>query len=95
MKNNPISPREFINHGGARMSKNVPEELKELARREIGAASATDLEELESKVEQVIAEGITAGVDLSAIEIFVANYYSDELTVSIGALDKYERIIVS
>lgn len=36
------------------------------------------------------------GSDLAGIEVYVADYYvTDDLSVTIGALDKYKRIIVS
>lgn len=35
------------------------------------------------------------GVSLDSVVVFVGDYYADELTVDIGALDKYERTIVT
>lgn len=36
------------------------------------------------------------GVDLAAVEVYVADFTAPgELTVSIGALDKYERVVMS
>ena len=37
----------------------------------------------------------TTSTDLSAVDVYVADYLADELTVTTGALDRYERIIVS
>lgn len=38
----------------------------------------------------------SGGSDLASIEVYVADYYvTDDLTVTIGALDKYKRIVVS
>ena len=36
------------------------------------------------------------GSDLASIEVYVADYYvTDDLSVTIGALDKYKRLVVS
>lgn len=37
----------------------------------------------------------TGGVDLADVDVYVADFYSDEVTVTAGALDVYKRIIVS
>ncbi len=43
-----------------------------------------------------IAAISTGGSDLASIEVYVADYYiTDDLSVTIGALDKYKRIVVS
>lgn len=42
--------------------------------------------------------GVTGGgggVDLSDVEVYVADFYADEVAVTAGALDVYKRIIIS
>ena len=44
----------------------------------------------------VAAISTGGGADLASVEVYVADYYeTDEVTVTIGALDKYKRIVVS
>ena len=42
-------------------------------------------------------DGITSGggVSLADIDVYVADFYADEVAVTAGALDVYKRIIVS
>lgn len=35
------------------------------------------------------------GVDLADVDVYVADFYRDEVAVTAGALDVYKRIIVS
>lgn len=37
----------------------------------------------------------TGGVDLADVDVYVADFYSDEVAVTAGALDVYKRIIIS
>lgn len=41
-------------------------------------------------------QAITGGADLGAVEVYVADYHeSVDLSITVGALDKYARVIVS
>lgn len=37
----------------------------------------------------------TGGVSLADVDVYVADFYADEVAVTAGALDVYKRIIVS
>ena len=42
-----------------------------------------------------IETGGVGGVDLADVDVYVADFYSDEVAVTAGALDVYKRIIIS
>ena len=41
------------------------------------------------------AADMPGGTDLSAVEVYVADFAHDEMTVTAGAVDKYARVVVS
>lgn len=60
------------------------------------AATGESDETVHDAVARLIAGyGTGGGVSLDSVAVFVGDYYADELTVEIGALDKYDRTIVT
>lgn len=39
--------------------------------------------------------GSSGGVSLNDIDVFVADYLNDDMDVIVGAIDKYQRVLVS
>lgn len=40
--------------------------------------------------------GIQSGADLSSVDVYIADFTSNaDLTVTVGAVDKYDRIVVA
>lgn len=73
------------------------ESAKRLASLKSGIEAKTgeSYTDLTAGVNALIAGYGSSGVSLDSVAIYVGDYYADELNVEIGALDKYERIIVT
>ena len=58
----------------------------------VAVPDATLLDGMAALIESIDAGG---GVSLADVDVYVADFYADEVAVTAGALDVYKRIIIS
>lgn len=68
--------------------------LADQVRRMSGETAQLGISAMTAALTKVTSGG-GGGVDLADVDVYVADFYSDEVAVTAGALDVYKRIIIS
>ena len=71
--------------------------IADAIRAKDGTTGVMTLAEMPSKIAaiQTGGGGGGGGVSLADVDVYVADFYTDEVAVTAGALDVYKRIIIS
>lgn len=71
------------------------EKISEEAYMALLSEMSAKLDALATKIDNLPSGGGGGGVSLADVDVYVADFYTDEVAVTAGALDVYKRIIIS
>ena len=71
------------------------EKISEEAYMALLSEMSAKLGALATKIDNLPSGGGGGGVSLADVDVYVADFYTDEVAVTAGALDVYKRIIIS
>lgn len=71
------------------------EKISEGAYMALLSEMSAKLDALATKIDNLPSGGGGGGVSLADVDVYVADFYTDEVAVTAGALDVYKRIIIS